>query len=64
MDSFRTWLGSEEHKKAEGVTDTGQIAHFARPVIPGYVTRQFVDPFFTERKKKRHGKDMSELPTL
>ena len=61
MDSFKNWLHKEE--KVEGCTDTGQIAIFARPTIPGYVGRTFAD-IFDERKKKKNGKNLSVLPTL
>lgn len=57
MESFRQWLRSQDRPAHEVSTSTGDIAHFARPVIPGFAYRRMYQPLMTmkiasEEKKK------------
>lgn len=62
MDSFSDWLDSQE-RADEVATDTGQVAHFARPAVPG-VGRRMYPPLVTmgdderKRRKKDRGEDL------
>jgi hypothetical protein len=51
MENFRQWLKKQDLSATEGITDTAQIAGFARPVIPGFVRRKMM-PLFGEDKSK------------
>ena len=62
MESFRKWLNKQELPAREACTDTGDIAHFARPVIPGFAYRRmYTDPILMdkeeEKRKKREGRN-------
>ena len=39
MERFRNWLKKQNFESKEG-TDTAQIAHFARPIMPSIIRRK------------------------
>jgi hypothetical protein len=59
--NFKNWLKDEELKTQEAVTDTGDVAIFARPIGIGS-TRMYPDPVVMDDpndKRKKRKKDNS-----
>lgn len=52
MESFRKWLAKQKLPAQEACTDTGDVAYFARPVIPAYV-KMYPKPVMMDEKKKK-----------
>ena len=53
MKKFTEWLKERETKQQEACTDTGDIAHFVRPVIPCYRRRMYTDPVDMMKKENK-----------
>lgn len=54
---FSDWLKTREQQTQEAATDTGDVAHFARPFLVDPVDRTYPAPLTVddlEKRKKKH----------